>query len=403
MIFIRHVACIAAAVFAGVAAAYSGPASAQDQCGPLPSGYDWTKVDDALDSSPFLKGALMIYHKGTVVYRSGFGLWNNYDQCSEFQTLPAINVASLSKTYSAALAMAVIDDPNVGMSLADLVKDHIPNATSLNASVYWDEQANSPGGLVYDVMTIGDLLSMTTGHDFFLPWPTNLFACINNPLISFEKCGEEMVERDIEESPGHVGYVYQPGSAFGYSAAPWQILGLALTNAVNEAYGSNFDLEGVLSRYLTGASACNLPETRITPANNEWMAGGVEIDFLDGAKFAQTLLSGKCDDNRHTLLSAAAMAAMRESTMPDAIVYNPDSTGLGYARGLWIYDADPSEPGFSSFLGIGAWGAIAFFSPDSDWAAYLHLNDHVPSGFVDATELAKELTALITEQAINNP
>jgi CubicO group peptidase (beta-lactamase class C family) len=360
-------------------------------------------VEDALESAPFLKGALMIYHKGTVVYRSGFGLWKNYDQCPEFQTLSAINVASLSKTYSAALAMAVMDDPEIGMSLGDLVKDYIPNALSLNPSVYWDEDANSPGGLAYDAMTIGDLISMTTGHDFFLPWPTNLLVCINNPLVGFEKCGEEMVERDIEENPDHASYVYEPGTAFGYSAAPWQILGLALVNAVNDAYDADLDLQGVLEKYLTGADACDLPKTRITPPSNEWMAGGVEIDFLDGGKFAEALLTGKCNDGGHTLLSASRLAAMRESTMPQTIVYNPDSTGLGYGRGVWIYDADPAEPGVSSYMGVGAWGAITFFSPDDDWAAYLHLNDHVLSGFVDAVALAKELTALITEQAITNP
>jgi CubicO group peptidase (beta-lactamase class C family) len=361
---------------------------------PAAAEYDWTQVKSALDDSPFQHGALIVYHKGQEVYRTGFGWWDGYSD-SQLANLPAINVASLSKTFTAALAMTIIEDPTVGLSLDDLVKDHITNATSLNAGKI------DATTYAYDVMTVDHLITMTSSHDYFLPWPTNLLTCVNNPLYSFNTCGENMVKKALEEPNLSSAYVIPPGTAFGYSSAPWQILGLVLVRAVNNAHSTSLDFEAALDLYLTGPSACDLAKTSVTPANNEWPAGGVETDLIDGGKFAQGLLSGECGD-AHALLSSTSQTAMETDTMPSQIIYDPDSTGLGYGRGGFLYEPSGSTS-TKIFMGVGAWGATIFYSRDADWAAYLHLDDHLPAGYEDAVELAKELVPLIDAQADANP
>ncbi|HOP18541.1 MAG TPA: serine hydrolase domain-containing protein [Parvularculaceae bacterium] len=356
--------------------------------------YDWAEVKDALDESPFQRGALIVYHKGEEVYRTGFGWWDNYSN-EQLANLPAINVASLSKTYTAALAMTITEDTSVGISLSDLVKDYITNATTfntnkINATTY-----------AYDVMTVDNLITMTSSHNFFLPWPTNLLTCINNPLYSFEGCGESMVQKNLEKPSLFATYVIPPGTAFGYTSAAWQILGLVLLNAVNDAHSTSIDFTTLLEDYLTGEGACDLAKTTITPANNEWAAGGVETDLVDGGKFAQALLSGVCGDS-HTLLSSTSQAAMETNTMPSEVIYNPDTTGLGYGRGGFLYEPSGTTS-TNIFMGAGAWGATVFYSRDAEWAAYLHLDDHVLSGYEDAIALAKELVPLIDDQADANP
>ena len=375
---------VRAAIFSA-ALAGAAPAAAQ---------YDFTDVKAALDASPFQHGALIIYHKGDEVYRTGFGWWDGYSD-SQLANLPAINVASLSKTFTAALAMTIIEDTTVGLSLNDLVKDHITNATTLNTN-----KINATT-FAYDVMKVDNLITMTSSHNYFLPWPTNLLTCINNPLFAFNTCGENMVKKNLEKTGIFATYVIPPGTAFGYTSASWQILGLVLLNAVNNAYSSSLDFEALLDQYLTGENACDLQKTIITTANNEWPAGGIETDLIDGGKFAQALLSGECGDN-HTLLSSASQTAMETNTMPSETIYNPDTTGLGYGRGQFIYEPTGTTSS-EIFIGAGAWGATVFYSRDNDWAAYLHLDDHLLSGYEDALDLGEALVPLIDDQADANP
>ena len=78
---------------------------------------------------------------------------------------------------------------------------------------------------------------------------------------------------------------------------------------------------------------------------------------------------------------------------------------LDFARGLWVYEPDDTTHS-TIYMGIGAFGAIAFYSPEQNWAAYLHINDQLLTGYVDATELIiKEngLAELIDDEAIANP
>jgi len=394
-------------------------AQSTDNCPPaqssLPSGYDWTDVEDALDNSPFLRGALIVYHEGDVVHWDGFGGWSNDDTCADMLD-HNFNVASLSKTMTAAIAFAEADDTTTGLSISDLVKDYITNATSLNASEYDD--GTGSGVLVYDAMTLDNLLSMTTGHDPIQAFPLNLLSCINNTSFltgtDFETCGEMMVQRAIEgdaDTNNDPDFVFKPGDAFSYGPMSWQILGLSLLNAHNAAYsGSDKSFTELAAHYLTGLGACNLPNTTITPAGNEWPAGGFETDLFDGGVFAQALLSGQC--NGRTLMFPASLDDMREVQVPltsspgdiEVVSTPAKKLDLDFARGLWVYE--PEDGSHSTiYMGIGAFGAIAFYVPERDWAAYLHLNDQLLTGYVDATELIimeNGLAELIDDQADNN-
>ncbi|WP_162174871.1 serine hydrolase [Hyphomonas oceanitis] len=411
----------------GLCAAISlmaGPALAQDTAncppaqGALPDGYDWSDVEDALDNSSFLRGALIIYHKGDVAYWGGFGGWSGDDTCAEMLS-HNFNVASLSKTMTAAIALSETGDTTTGFSLDDLVKEHITDATTLNSSEY-DDGISPPeqGEPAYDHMTIGHLMSMTTGHDPIQAFPLNPLSCINNtaPLLGsdFETCGEAMIARAIEadaDPNNDPDYVFKPGDAFSYGPMAWQILGLASLNAHNLSYTEDVTFTELVEHYLTGPDACNLPNTVIMPEDNEWPAGGFETDLFDGGVFAQALLSGQC--NGKTLLTPSSLNDMRITQAPltsspediEVVSTPAKKLDLDYARGLWVYE--PEDTGLSKlYLGVGAFGAIAFFSPDRDWAAYIHLNDQLLTGYVDATELIildGGLGELIDAQADANP
>jgi len=386
-------------------------ALALSSAGPASAAYDWTAVYNAMDASPFQHGAIVIYHKGNEVYRKGFGWWSAKTP-TELANLPSINVASLSKTYTAMIAMSVMDDPNVNLDLDDLVKTYVPNANTLHP--YKSDGVN----FNYDLMTVRHLMSMTAGQDYFTPFPTNLLTCVNNNLFSFNTCGENMVKRQLQAGPG---------TKFAYSSAPWQILGLVLVRAVNQGYGVNLDFEGVVAKYLTGSGACNLAKTRITPNNNEWPAGGFENDLIDGGKLAQAMLSRTCGSG-HTIMSATARAQMELDHMHDYYavcsdapgstdpcdasdyVFNPAPDNRGYGLGLFLNNqtkltngTPTTSPNENVWLGVGAWGATLFYSPDGQWAAYLHLDDHLLSGVPDSITLTEQLIPLIDAQAAANP
>lgn len=355
-------------------------------------GEDWTQVEEALDSSPFKRGALVIHSGGSQVYLHGFGWWSNRDSADDFNS---INVASLSKTITALLAMAVLEDANVDLALGDLAKKYIPDANTLHP--YMADGLNFD----YDVVTIRHLLSMTTGHDFPSAFPLNPLNCVGNNLISFETCGELTVERQLAAPPG---------DKFSYSNLQWQILGLVLVRAVNDAYDTTMDFEDIVEEYLTGPAACDWDDTVVTPTNNEWPAGGFETDLEEGGLLAEVLLDGTCGPaDSHVLLSASARAAMRVDQVrmtygidPDPngteVVNNPSADDRGYGLGLWNNDFTGRDYPQDAFMGIGAWGAIAFFYPDGNWSAYLHLNDRLLTGYADATVLVDELIPLIDAQ-----
>lgn len=350
---------------------------------------DWTQVEAALENSPFQRGALVIHSGGNQAYLKGFGWWSNRDSADDFAS---INVASLSKTFTALVAMAVLEDPNVDLALGDLAKKYVPDANTLHP--YMADGLN----FNYDVITIRHLLSMTTGHDFPSAFPLNPLNCVGNNLISFETCGEQTVGRQLAATPG---------VKFSYSNLQWQILGLVLVRAVNDAYDTAMDFEDVVDEYLTGPTACNWDDTIITPSNNEWPAGGFETNLEEGGLLAEALLDGTCGpSDSHVLLSASARAAMRVDQVrmtygidPDPtgseVVNNPSADDRGYGLGLWNNNFTGRDYPQDAFMGIGAWGAIAFFHPDGDWSAYLHLNDRLLTGYADATVLVDELIPLI--------
>jgi CubicO group peptidase (beta-lactamase class C family) len=375
--------------------------------GPAFAAYNWNDVYNEMEAENYFpEGAIIIYHKNAEVYRKGFGNWATYNS-TQLGNLPAVNVASLSKTFSAVVAMRVIEDPNVGMSLDSKVKDFITNAETLN-----------PDGH-YDVMTIRNLMSMTTGQDYFLPFPTNLLTCVNNPLFSFNTCGQNMVKHDA------VGGI-APGQKFAYSSAPWQILSLALTRAVNSAYGTNLTFQQVVAKYLTGPTACNFTKTTLKQPNNAWPAGGFETDLVDGGKLAEAILSRSCNGG-FTVLSAASRVQMELDhihnyyaicTQPNCdpadngadYVTNPAPDDRGYGLGLFLNnqtELDDGTPVTAAvtpvWIGIGARGATLFYSPDGDWAAYLHLNNSGLDASAKGLALAERLVPLIKVQADANP
>lgn len=376
---------------------------------PAAADYDWTDVESALATAPFLRGALVIMHKGEVRYARGFGTWLNYDEEAvlgddppgQSPAIPVdnpVNVASLSKSFAAIAAIAAIEDPVV----ADFDYE-----TPLSR---WVSGVDSN-------MKIKHLLAMTNGQNSTLPFPVNPLTCVNNPLFNFATCGQNMATRpQAKKYPLNLlnSERWAPGEAFSYGSVPWQALGLAMQRAVNEGYGLSMTYTQIVAKYLTGANACNLSNTSIDLPHNEWPAGGFITNPKDGIALAELMRTGACGG--HSVLSATGLSKMRTNIRPDATQSNPaKKLNLGYGMGVWTDPETAANAECEVCFGVGAWGAVAFFSTSTGWSAYLHLNDHLPIGesegiiplieaaYEDATELALELAPLINAQADANP
>lgn len=372
--------------------------------------YDWASVDAALEASSFDQGALVVnYDGGPVEYAKGFGNWTSYgpeavlgENLAE-GTNPVddpIIVYSLSKTFAAVAVIAAIEDPAVsGLDYDTSIKTLI----------------NDVSPAVHAGMRVSHLLSMTNGQNSpLLVYPTNILTCINNPLFAFETCGKNVSNTPQAYNTHTLNLFdrYAPGQAFSYGAVPWQYLGLAALRAVNASLSTDMSFTAMVRHYLSSAgdADCDFDDTSITPSGNEWVAGGFYTNPKDGAALAEILRTGKCGERQ--ILPVAALEAMRANVGISALYeeYNPDNSvpPLDYGMGLWISDArnqtgaivSPDVTNDDLYLGIGADGAVVFFSPASLWSAYLHVSKSL--SYQDAVNLAISLAPLITE-TVQNP
>lgn len=398
MLSLRKEAVCAAALCVAISAVM--PAAATE--------YDWTAVEALLEASDFEEGALVINHAGAIEYAHGFGdYWSSYgpEQVLGENLSESINpvdnpilVYSLSKSFAAVAIIAAIEDSAV----ANLTYD-----TKINTLI------NDVSPAVNANMRIRHLLSMTNGQDSPWPYPSNLLTCINNPAYIFETCGKNVsnVAQALNTHTLNLFDRYAPGQAFSYGNVPWQYLGLAVLRAVNASISPDLTFTEMFRRYFDPPSAddaCDFDDTTITPAGNEWVAGGFYTNPRDGIALAEVLRTGYCGS--HQILSASGLETMRTNQGIGGLYeqYNPDVSNppFDYGMGVWISDkrsggviVTPDVTDDDLYLGIGANGATVFFSPAGEWSAYLHVN--VDLAAADAAALVVQLAPAI-EEAIAN-
>lgn len=359
-------AAAAAALALGLTLAGPGVASAQ---------YDFKPLEKTLTDSTFKEGAIYISHKGVVAEKFAWGSWASR---TDAQLNQPMAVYSVSKTYAAVVAMSVMADPNVGMTLDDPVKKWIPDVTTLNTQTFHGVKA-------YDVMTIRQLMNMTNGMAYY----GELNSCLNSLFYTFSSCTTKLIKDNL---------TYEPGTTFNYSGGDWQVLGQVLVNAVNAAYGTNLTFTGVVNKYLL--TPCGFTQTQITRSYNEWVAGGFKLGLLDGGRFAQALLSRTCGGT--TLLSATQRQQMEANQIAGLAIgsSDPSTDDRTYGLGLWRNDQTGS-PDTGVYLGIGAYGSIVFYNPARNYSGFLLVSK--ANGAVDATNLMEQLIPLINAQVDANP
>jgi CubicO group peptidase (beta-lactamase class C family) len=335
-----------------------------------PAAYDWTALDAYLNSQTLVPGGgLVIRHRGVVVYaEKKFGNWT----ASQLQT--PISVASVSKSYVAAIALMADEDPNVpAFSIDDLVSEHIPQAPALNPA--------------YASMTVRQLLSMTAG----LQTLTGFNSCLGRDASTFEGCTLNIISKPLWTNPA-TGMPVSPGEKFVYSGAPWNVRALAVTNAVTAAYSQSATWNDHPRGYLL--DVCGWSNTYYLQSQNWWVGGGIATNLAEGGKMAEFLRTGWC--NGAPRLSLDALQLMRANQWAGATrgssPYPTYADGeRTYGFGLFRNDAGPLASSPNLYLGPGTWGSHLFYETGRRYTGFLFMND----AFGDGSAVLEAIIPLI--------
>lgn len=340
--------------------------------------YNWAALDAYLGggTNPIDRGALVIYHKGQVVYRKNFGAWagTNWENLSR-------NVASVSKSYGAAIAMMADEDPYINFSIQDNLTTHFPTVTNINPA--------------YATMTMRQLLAMTAG----VPALNIGNSCLGDDVnYTFASCVRtDIVPRALYQSAA-------PGSYFVYSGGDWNVMGYGLLNAYNIGYSVQRNWGQLAADYLF--DECGWTATRYQQTNNFWVGGGIETNLDEGGEMAQLLLSGTCTNAANQSvqrLSLNSLIKMRQDQWLTAQLGVSAYGNLGggrenrkYGYGLFHNNAGPlaAYNRNSLFFGPGAWGSHLFIDTVRGYSGFLYVKD----SFANGTTVFETIVPLIEPQ-----
>lgn len=408
--------------------------------------YNFAAVQQDLENSRFLHGGIEIYHRGRMVYRSPFGNWNNANINRPY------DVASVTKTYTVAIAMAVDGDTTVDFDINGRVGSYITEAGGWNSD--FSTGAANP-------IRIRHLMNMTSGIRFMtptlLPFANVQTAaqCQGSEVVTLTRCVELLIRQPRDRPEGATsGPPAAPGTQFDYSGANHTVLALALLRVVNASrlqrglapYGTFtevardylFDpcgLNGNLRRDLSRDPTVLNPDpglpafadrfgTRYRHEGGEAAGGGIEVSLHYGALFGEILRTGSCSRTvgqtvvTSEILTAAQRGLMQSNQISGLEDFDrepgggdggarPDVTwpsGLprSYGYGLWRSDY-PNPPPYATYFGIGAFGAHVFYSPDLELSGFLMLNDEtlvtgaIPDSVTLMTRILPKIQAAVTQ------
>jgi CubicO group peptidase (beta-lactamase class C family) len=363
---------------------------------PVQPTYDFTTVDSGLedfvaDHEAFTGASIIIEHKTWgIIIEAAYG---------DFTLDTRVALASVSKSATASLLMALASDPELDFDIDTPVENYLP----------W--MGAYPG------VTAGQMLSNTSGMPSFdnylsnpvsfgnhlcqLPVPDQLFNAAT--LLG---CTQGICETLLPD-------VLPPGEQFRYGWSQWQLAGGLAEVVGGASWAQLFD------QYI--AQPCGLEtfewarmapsdwdqslETLATGHPNPNMEAGGIASVKDLARLVSLhLQDGTCGDTQ--VLSESAVNAMRVdrglalgSLEHKSEEFGPlGLSGLGYGLGWWVRPkSDGSEP--SVFLGAGAAGAQIWFDLEREYSASLVLASYDDrDAVVDAFVLNRlELIPLIEE------
>lgn len=300
-------------------------------------------------------GVLILRRNGRVVFNRPFGAWTGGDASREYP------VWSVSKSFTAAAAMALAADHRARFAIDDSVADHMPAAATIPAA---------------RTITVRHLLSMTSG----LPrrFPKN--SCVNDRTVTLEACASALLAMS-QAAPAETS---PPGSVHEYSGASWTVLGATMAAAYNRMNGTELPFADVIDRLLFKPCGWPTPRYQATTrsaSDNVWVGGGLIATADTGAKLAELLRTGRCGDVRAVrLLPEKALLEMRRNQTARATnrnsAYNFSDAKSRRSYGLGFFRSDyEGAIAPSTFVGPGLAGSHVFFNPRRGYSGFLLLSD----------------------------
>ncbi|MFT7622283.1 MAG: CubicO group peptidase (beta-lactamase class C family) [Myxococcota bacterium] len=278
-------------------------------------------------------------------------------------------VASSTKIVTAGMMMTLADDGLIDIN--GRLDAHVDWATTTGHIKPWQLVANSSG-----------LPGLLTG-------PNNTvyadYVCQFLNLGTLTECAKTIAQADVGDD------ALPPGAEFRYGGGQWQLAG-GLMEAVtgktwaelyDQTYGEPCGLTGTgytapLGGELGYPSGLKGDLSNVPNTQNPSMEAGLYTNLADYARILSIHLNdGWCgwDDDAARVLSAEAVATMRE----DHIASYGGSTGQpgmqGYGLGWWINRDNPDliqDP--------GAWGAVPWLNLAQGYGAFITLETNPGQG-----------------------
>ncbi len=340
----------------GLVACGPQPAASPDHTDPVipKNPQAWTSVDQTLDA--YLQGAggpLRGY--GFAVFDSSGVLHSRYG--GDYDRDTRVWLASASKGPAAAAILTLVD-----AGLLDLDEPIATYIAQAGHPIVWPAAKRA--------ITMRMLLAHTSGLS------GNGLAqakCLHSVLtMTLQQCAQLIALAPI---------VYDPGTAFNYGGADYQLAGYVATLISGMNWQTFFDQAIGLPLQLTRFSYGDPEQVR-----NPRIAGGATSTLTDYVRFMQ-MLQNDGEWNGVRVLSPAAVATLRSNQIAGTpVVYVPFSDADkprfdGYSLGFWISNPlqYPGSPG-PEFSDPGLFGTMAWIAAGLDYGAVLLIENTMETG-----------------------
>ncbi|MBL9191314.1 MAG: beta-lactamase family protein [Opitutaceae bacterium] len=324
--------------------------------------YDFTPLTAVVQEASAaldLRGAsLRVLIDGQPVYERFFGTYTA-------NTL--VPIASASKTLSAAVLMALVDDGS--LSLDDKVSKYIPSF-------------NKPG---YADITLRQCFSHTSG----LPGSEENDA-LSNSSITLAQSADLIAQ---------IPLIGPPGGQFAYGGLSMQVAG----RCVEVATGKSWDQ--VFQEKITGplgltrvdfTTVALLPPYRTN--SNPRIAGGARCNLGDYATFAQMLVNRGIHNGRRVLTEASVREMQRDHVAGLPVINSPAFGPTRYGLGTWIDLIDANGQTLQASA-AGAFGFTSWIDPSRRIAAAFLVLDQGPVVRPYVTRMQAALRAIVDSAA----
>ncbi|MDP9700509.1 CubicO group peptidase (beta-lactamase class C family) [Paenibacillus intestini] len=315
------------------------------------------------ETKPHYVGASVVVVKdGQVIAEKGYGHADLDKKTPVDPKNTAFRVASVSKTFTAAAVMQLVEQGKV-----DLKADFQTYVKGLHFENPFDAE-----------VTVEHLLTHTTGFEIRDPQPEDIHTD-QGKYITMEEYAEQHMPPVVRK----------PGSAYMYDNFSFLLLGLIVENVSGEPFetymqehifkplgmnNSSFMLDEKFQKQLaTGYDAAHNPVDMYFIDPNPLPQGGMLSTADDIGKFMIAFLNDGKKDNQQILKSATvkSMEQYRSSIHP----LLPDST-YGFEAPFQLPGAGSSSKVITKAGDLSGYSSYLFFIPEQNTGVFLTYNQN---------------------------